>query len=390
MAPVDRIDPEELRAALADVGADGWLIYDFHDLNPVAARLIGYEGMVTRRLFLWLPASGRPTCIASVIDTNAVEHISAEMQYYKTWQQLYDLLQQTCGGKRVAMEVSTENAVPYLDRVPAGVVALLAKFGVAVVPSDKLVTQFASCWSADELAVHRDAGEIIAQIAKETLGSVVNQAGSTSEYQVQQRVVEAMERAGLEIEDPPIVGFGPNSANPHYDPSPDTALVLQRDQVVLLDLFGRKDGIAWADQTWMAFSGATPPDDVVSVWEATRDARDAAVERLTRAAQAGDAITGAVLDDAARELLRERGYADWFTHRTGHSIDGDLHGSGPHLDNFETNDIRRLVPGVVFSVEPGVYLTGRFGVRSEINVILTADGPEVTPREPQTDLILAR
>ena len=86
-------------------------------------------------------------------------------------------------------------------------------------------------------------------------------------------------------------------------------------------------------------------------------------------------ITGAALDDAARGLLRDRGYADWFTHRTGHSIDGDLHGSGPHLDNFETNDNRTLVPGVVFSIEPGVYLTGRFGVRSEINVILTEGGP---------------
>ena len=389
MAPVDRIDPEELSVTLADVGADGWLIYDFHNLNPVAARLIGYKGMVTRRLFLWLPASGHPTCIASVIDTNAVEHISAEVSYYTTWQQLHGLLEKTLGGKRAAMEVSTENAVPYLDRVPAGVVALLTKFGVSVMPSDKLVTQFASCWSADELTAHRDASESIARIANDILRSVVGEVGSTSEYQVQQRVLEAMTRAGLEIEDPPIVGFGPNSANPHYDASADSSLVLESDQVILLDLFGKKDGIAWADQTWMAFSGGAPPDEVVSVWEATRDARDAAVERLARATAAGDTITGAVLDDAARELLRDRGYADWFKHRTGHSIDGDLHGSGPHLDNFETNDTRTLLPGVVFSIEPGVYLTGRFGMRSEINVILTEEGPEVTPRVPQTELILS-
>jgi Xaa-Pro aminopeptidase len=300
------------------------------------------------------------------------------------------VLEETLGGKRVAMEVSTQNAVPYLDRVPAGVVELLGRFETAVVPSDKLVTRFAAAWSPEELEAHRSAAEAIAGIARTMLRTVIGEAGSVSEYQVQQRVIEAMSRSGLQIEDPPIVGFGPNSANPHYDASESNSRVLQPDEVVLLDLFGWKAGRGWADQTWMAFSGSAPPEEVLSVWEATRDARDAAVGRLRAAARGGEVISGAMLDDAARGLLRERGYAEWFTHRTGHSIDADLHGSGPHLDNFETNDIRALVPGVVFSIEPGVYLTNRFGMRSEINVILLDDGPEVTPREPQTELIVAR
>ncbi|UCG86785.1 MAG: aminopeptidase P family protein [Gemmatimonadota bacterium] len=387
MAPLDRIDAGELRDTLADIGADGWLIYDFHNLNPVAARLIQYHGMVTRRLFLWLPASGSPTCIVHNIDTNAVSHVGAEVSYYTTWQQLHTLLERTFAGKRVAMEVSPENAVPYLDRVPAGVAELLRRFGTTVVPSDMLVTRFAASWSARELEAHRSAAETIAEIARNTLRTVVGEAGAVSEYRVQQRVIEAMSRRGLQIEDPPIVGFGPNSANPHYDASESDSRVLQPDEVILLDLFGWQTDRGWADQTWMAFSGGAPPQEVVRVWEATRDARDAAVQRLQDAGRAGEVVTGAMLDDAARDLLRERGYADWFAHRTGHSIDGDLHGSGPHLDNFETNDIRALVPGVVFSIEPGVYLTGRFGVRSEINVVLLEDGPEVTPIEPQTELI---
>ncbi len=387
MALVDRIDSNKLRSALKGLNADGWLIYDFHDLNPVAARLIGYKGMVTRRLFLWLPAQGSPTCIAHNIDTNAGSHISTDISYYTTWQQLHSLLEEKFAGKRVAMELSTENAVPYLDRVPAGVVELLGKFGATVVPSATLVTQFAACWSDEELASHRLAAESLAEIAQNTLRSVITEIGTVSEYQVQQRVIEAMAQSGLEIEDPPIVGFGPNAANPHYDPSEDDSRVLQADEVVLLDLFGKRDGFAWADQTWMAFSGTNPPEEVVSVWEATRDARDAAVARLRTAHEAGETIAGAALDDAARDVLREKGYADWFTHRTGHSIDADLHGSGPHLDNLETNDVRVLIPGVVFSVEPGVYLTGRFGVRSEINVVLTENGPEVTPKVPQVDLI---
>lgn len=388
MAALERIAKQELQETLADVGAEGWLIYDFHGLNPVAARLIEYHGMVTRRMFLWLPATGSPTCIVHHIDANAVSHLSTPISHYTTWQQLDSLLERTCGGKRVAMEVSPQNAVPYLDRVPAGVVELLGRFGADVVPSDALVTRFAAAWSPDELAAHRHAAEDIADIARDVLLTVSREAGSVSEYQVRQRVIESMSRKGLKIEDPPIVGFGPNSANPHYDASKSDSRVLKPDEVILLDLFGCRTGRAWADQTWMAFSGGAPPDEVVRVWEATRDARDAVVARLEKAGGSGEPVTGAELDDTARDVLGERGYAEWFTHRTGHSIDVALHGSGPHLDNFETNDIRRLIPGVVFSVEPGVYLTGRFGVRSEINVILLENGPEVTPREPQTQLIL--
>jgi Xaa-Pro dipeptidase len=388
MAALERIDFDQLRQALQEAGADGWLIYDFHGLNPVAQRLVGYHGMLTRRLFLWLPASGDPICVAHNIDKNAVSGVPVRVVHYTTWQELHELLEKTCGGKRVAMETSPENAVPYLDRVPAGVAALLSRLGATIVPSDVLVTRFAACWSPAELELHRRAAEDIARIARDTLHRVVTKVDGITEYEVQQDVIQQMTKAGLEIVDPPIVGFGPNAANPHYDPAPESARILGADEVVLLDLFGRSGGVAWADQTWMAFSGSTPPSDVKAVWEATRDARDTAVATLRDAWQAGKPVTGAILDDAARAALNDRGFAAAFTHRTGHSIDADLHGSGPHLDNFETHDVRKLVPGVVFSVEPGVYLTGRFGVRSEVNVILLEDGPEVTPREPQIDLIL--
>lgn len=388
MAALERIDFDQLRQALHEAGADGWLIYDFHGLNPVAQRLLRYQGMLTRRLFLWLPASGDPICVVHNIDKNAVSGFPGRVMHYTKWQELHELLEKTCGGRRVAMETSPENAVPYLDRVPAGVAALLGRLGAAIVPSDLLVTRFAACWSPAELELHRRAAEAIARIARDTLHGVVTKVDAITEYDVQQDVIRQMTKAGLDIVDPPIVGFGPNAANPHYDPSPESARILGVDEVVLLDLFGLAGGVAWADQTWMAFSGSTLPPDVKAVWEATRDARDTVVATLRDAWQAGKPVTGAILDDAARATLNDRGFVAAFTHRTGHSIDADLHGSGPHLDNFETHDVRKLVPGVVFSVEPGVYLTGRFGVRSEVNVILRDDGPEVTPREPQIDLIL--
>ncbi len=381
------ISRDELRSVLEANATDGWLIFDFHGVNPVAKRVLGYQGMVTRRVFAWFPQSGTPTLIVHSIDAGAIAGFPGDVQRYTTWRELHQVLERLLSGKRVAMEVSPKDAVPYLDRVPAGVIELLDSIGVSVRPSAELVTRFASRWSERELQDHRGAAEALAEIARETLSAVVSQAGSAVEYEVQQEVLQRITDAGLRTDDPPIVAFGSNAANPHYGPDPNNDRTLRENEVVLLDLWGRVPGSAWADQTWMGFSGNAPPSDVVDVWESTRDARDAVVKRLESAFSNGEPITGAALDDIARGLLDERGYGEWFVHRTGHSIDADLHGSGPHLDNFETNDVRELVPGVGFSIEPGVYLPDRFGVRSEINVVLSESGPIVTPKTPQVDLI---
>ncbi len=389
MQLLERIDSDVLTGALRNVGADGWLLFDFHGVNPVAQQVVGYRGMVTRRLFTWLPAAGPPLAIVHRVDAQAVRDFPGEIWRYTTWQELHQFLEQAFAGKRVAMEVSPENAVPYLDRVPSGVVELLNRLGATVLPSDRLVTRFAARRSAAELEDHRATAEELAKIARATLAQVVGDVGRITEFQIQRRVLDAFDAAGLETIDPPIVAFGANAASPHHEPQERDNRVLVEDEVVLLDLWARSGGLTWADQTWMAFSGTEPPPEVAAAWEAIRDARDAVVERLRTASRAGEPATGAMLDDTARGLLRGRGYADAFVHRTGHSIDTDLHGSGPHLDSFETNDTRELVPGIVFSVEPGVYIEGRFGVRSEINVILAEGGPEVTPHAPQTELILA-
>jgi Xaa-Pro aminopeptidase len=189
----------------------------------------------------------------------------------------------------------------------------------------------------------------------------------------------------------PIVGFGPNSANPHYEPHAGKDATLERGQVILLDLWaGRSRTTVFADQTWMGYAGPRPPDQVIKVWDTVRNARDAAVALVKDAAMRGRAVAGFEADRAARGVIEAAGFGDRFVHRTGHSIDRDLHGSGPHLDDYETHDDRRLLPGVGFSVEPGIYLPGEFGVRSEVNMHWGPSGPEVTPRAPQTELIVAR
>ncbi len=391
MGILGNLDLSETGPALKDANVDGWLLYDFRGNNPVARRITGVEGMGTRRLFIFLPAVGSPVAVAHKIELQALEGFPGEVRPYASWSELHGYLGEIVSGKRVAMEVSALDAVPYLDWVPSGVVGLIEKLGGEVVSSDRLVSLFASRWSPSELAGHVQSSEIIAEIARSTIAEVIKQAGTAREATVQRGILEAFDAAGLATDHPPIVAFGPNAANPHYEPREGSDALLRPDEVVLVDLWaGTAEVSVYADQTWMGFAGGSPPDEVITVWNTVRDARDAVVDRLRRAARDGETVVGAELDDAARGVIKGAGYGDAFFHRTGHSIDLQLHGSGPHLDNFETTDTREIIPGVGFSIEPGVYLTGRFGVRSEINAVWFEDGPELTPAEIQRDLILPR
>ncbi len=387
MPLLDGFDLPALAHELGALGADGWLLYDFRKVNPIAGRILGDTGMGTRRLFVLLPRSGRPVAVAHRIELQALADFPGEVRPYGAWRELHGHLEALVRGRTLAIETSPLDQVPYLDRVPHGVVQLLESFGARLMSSAPLVSRFAARWSPAELAGHRKAAAVLAGVARDTLtwvGSEAARGVEVRETGVKQRVLEAIERAGLWTNDGPIAAFGPTSAMPHYEPHPGADRRLAAGDVVLLDLWaGPGQGTVFADQTWMAFAGRSPDAEVRRVWQAVKGARDAAVRW-----RPDGVVTGAQVDDAARAVIRDAGLADYFVHRTGHSIDRDLHGSGPHIDNFETEDARALVPGVGFSIEPGVYLAGRFGMRSEINVYIDAAGPEVNPSRPQDELIL--
>jgi Xaa-Pro dipeptidase len=399
MPLLDGFDLPALAAALGALGADGWLLYDFRKVNPIAGRILGDTGMGTRRLFVLLPRSGRPIAVAHRIELQALADFPGDVRPYGAWRELHGHLETLVRGRTLAIEISPRDQVPYVDRVPHGVVQLLESFGARLVSSAPLVSRFAARWSAAELAGHRKAAEVLARVARDALawaGSEAARGAEVRETGVKQRVLEAMERAGLWTNDGPIVAFGPTSAIPHYEPHAGADRRLAAGDVVLLDLWaGPGRGSVFADQTWMGFAGRSPDADVRRVWQAVKAARDAAVDTIRKrwaekpeTGDEGSVVTGAEVDDAARAVIRAAGYAEYFPHRTGHSIDRDLHGSGPHIDNFETEDARALVPGVGFSIEPGVYLPGRFGMRSEINVYIDTAGPEVSPTSPQDELFL--
>ena len=382
-----------LQSALASAGLDGWLLYDFHGLNPVAVGMLELPGMTTRRFFVYIPRSGQPVAI-----THAIEQgpwlgwpTSWRKEKYSSWRALESLLAGLVSGKRVAMEYSPGDAVPYLDRVPAGVIEMVRAAGATVVTSADLVSAFYAVWSDDQRASHERASRAVSTIGQEAIrlaGSRADSAAPLTEHALQRWIKERFESGGLETDHGPIVAIGPNAANPHYEPTAENSATINRGDILLVDLWAREKNGVFADQTWMGSLGA-PSERDNTIWLAVRDARDAAISLLRERLKARKPVRGGEVDDAARAVITKRGYGEYFIHRTGHSIDPrDLHGSGPHIDNLETREERALIPGVGFSIEPGIYLQGDVGMRSEVNGFVGTDGLLITPSDYQKELLI--
>lgn len=383
-----------IQAELTKQKLDGWLLYDFRGLNPIAGGLIGVEGLASRRMFAWIPAKGTPVAVTHAIEPGPWRHWPGEWkrEVYSSWKTLEATVANLVRGKRIAMEYSAGDAVPYLDRIPAGVIEMVRTAGAEIVTSGELVSRFYAMWSQEDVAAHVRASEIIATIAREafdTISQRMHAGKSVTEFEMMQWILERFSAAGVVTDHGPNVSAGPNSADPHYEPTQAKSRQIKPGEVVLIDLWAtEKPGHPYADQTWMASVGA-PSAKVVKVWEAVRDARDAAIDLVTVSAGRGIAVPGADADDAARKVITDRGFGQYFTHRTGHSIDArDLHGSGPHLDNLESRETRLLIPGVGFSIEPGIYIAGEFGMRSEVNVYIDHEEAHVTPAIYQRELFV--
>ncbi len=379
---------EQIQEGLREQGLDGWLLYDLHARNIVAGKLTGV-GELTRRYFVLIPASGEPTVLMHGIETTPWDPWPWAKQSYVSWRSLDERLAALVGGKKVAAEVMPNDAVPAVDLVPAGVAELLRRAGAELTPSADLITRFYARWTEEGLASHRRAAAVLARAAGDTfrrLADTVAAGDSLTEGALHGWLLDQLRERGVPEGRDAIVANGVNAANPHYENGPGGA-TFRKGDVVLVDLWGREDGDAiFADQTWMGYLGASVPDDVQRYWEAIRDARDAAVGFVREEWDAGRTIQGYQVDDVPRNVIRERGFDRYFIHRTGHSIDQDVHGMGPNIDNLETHETRMLIPGVGFSIEPGIYVPGDVGLRTEIDVYMGEDGPEVTTPEPQKEI----
>jgi Xaa-Pro aminopeptidase len=388
-------DVPAVQRALAADRLDGWLLYDFHGSNPIAAALAGLAAssgkLTTRRWSYLIPASGTPRGLVHAIERHNLDGLPGTKEAYAGRRELEAGLRRLLDGcQRVAMEYSPQGAIPYVSRVDAGTFEAVRSLGVDVVSSGDLVQRFEATWSAAALASHRAASERLYRIkdrAFEALRAALRERGVSDEYELQQKMTAWFKEEGLVTDSPPVVAAMENAGNPHYLPSPEAHRPIRPNELVLIDLWGKlpQDGAVFADITWVGYTGSAVPDEFSRAFGAIRDGRDAAIALVQSSARERGDLRGWHVDRAARDVIERAGYGKAFLHRTGHSLGESVHGNGVHMDDYETHDDRRLLPGTGFTIEPGVYFD-RFGVRTEINMVY-GDGEASVTGPAQTDIV---
>ena len=376
-----------VQAALKADGVDAWLLYDFRGLNPIAGDVtgVGRQGghLATRRWYYLIPAAGDPRGLVHAIERDALAHLPGATDRYASRDELEGGLRRLVAGVgRVAMEYSPRCAIPYVARVDAGTIELVRQFGVEVVSSGDLVQRFATRWDAAAIETHQRASEKLYRVKDRAFDAIRQRIGfgtPTTEYDVQQLMAGWFREEGLVSDSDPNVSAAANAGNPHYLPTATAHHAIGAEELVLLDLWGKLDrpSAVFAYITWMGYTGRRVPEPYAEAFTAVSGARDTAVRLVRHAAREGRDLRGWEVDRAASSVLREAGYGDHILHRTGHSLGESVHGNGVNMDDYETHDDRRLLPGTGFTVEPGVYFDD-FGVRSEINMIVHAHDAAVT------------
>jgi len=382
-----------IQSALRERKFDGWLFYDHHHRDPIAYRVLGLRSdlMVTRRRFYLVPATGEPQKLVHRIESGHLDSIPGAKRSYSSWQELQQNLKEMASPyHNVAMQYSPQNAIPYVGLVDAGTVELVRSFGVNVLSSGDLVSQFEAVLDERQIASHyaaRDAIDRITVEAFKVIGQRVRDGG-THEFEMAQWIMEAFRRENLLSQDSPIVAVNSHSGDPHFEPRADRSAPMKEGDFVLLDIWAKtKDANAcFYDITWTGFIGPSPGDRHREIFSIVRDARKIGCDTVGKAFAEGRKIAGWEVDKAVRDFILEKGYADQFIHRTGHNISSAIHGNGANIDNLETKDEREILPNTCFSIEPGIYLP-EFGVRSEVNVLTRPGKAEVTGRQ-QEELVL--
>ncbi|MFP5206494.1 MAG: M24 family metallopeptidase [Acidobacteriota bacterium] len=388
---------DAIQAAVREAGLDGWLFYDHHHRDPIAGRILGLDEQahITRRWYYLIPASGEPRRLVHRIEQGRLDALPGAKAVYSSWQELHAGLEaMLAGARRLAMQYSPNNDIMYVSMVDAGTVEFLRSLGKEIVSSADLVSQFEAVLTAEQMESHAMAQRAIDAVLAEgwkemgrRLRPPSGGAGALTEFAHVAWLSEAMRREGLVWENGPNVSANANSSDSHYEPTAERSSAIRDGDFLLIDIWGRidKPGTVFYDITWTGVAGREPSAREQQVFETVRNARDAAIAAVESAFRANRAIRGFEADDAARAVIRNAGFGEYFTHRTGHNIEQELHGSGAHLDNLETHDERRILPHTCFSVEPGIYLP-EFGVRSEVNM-MTAPGKAWVTGKVQRELV---
>lgn len=385
---------ERIQEALRNNSLDGWLFFDHHRRDPLAYRILGIPDEVrpTRRWYYFVPSTGEPRRLVHRIESGALDSVPGEKRTYAGWaDQQRKLNQMLFGCSRIAMQYSPNCAIPYVSLVDAGTIELVRSAGVEVVSSADLVQLFEARCTEEQYSQHVAASKLVDKARSEAfefIGRRLRGGETVDEYEVQQFIRRHFAGSGLVTDHGPIVAANANASDPHYEPTREKSSHINRGDLVLIDLWAKLDepDAVYYDVTWTAFCGDSAPDQVRSVFEIVRDARKAASDFVIAGVASGKQIAGFEVDDACRTHIAEKGFGEYFFHRTGHSIGTEVHGTGANMDNLECHDDRRIISGSCFSIEPGIYLAD-FGIRSEVNVYV-GEGFAAVTGEQQQNLVL--
>ena len=391
------MDVQAIQKALKEAGTDGWLFCDFHNRDPIAYRVLGMDfgKFTSRRWFYYIPLKGEPVRLAHRVEPIKLDDLPGKKQFYLAWEELHASLKEILGApKKIAMQYSPMNHIPYVSMIDGGTVDLIRSFGHEIVSSADLVQIFEAVIDEAGYKSHIEASKKVYQIKDEAyhqIETALKSGKTVTEYDIQQFIVHRFDEEGMTCDgENPIVGVNDHPANPHFEPTRENTYTIKKGDTILIDLWARdkKEGSIWADITWCGFAGSNPPEDYVKIFSIARDARKAGLAFIQDRFAKGEPCFGWEVDDAVRNVIRDAGYGDYFIHRTGHSIGTEVHGNGVHIDNLETKEQRQLIPGICFSIEPGIYLESKMAVRTEIDVFITLDSEVVVAGPEQEELIL--
>jgi len=384
----------EIQAALKEEGLDGWLFFDHHRRDPLAYRVLKFtpNSIVSRRWYYFVPAHGEPVGLVHKIEAQTLSELPGAMSTYASWNEMVDGIRGLlAGARRIAMQYSHNCAVPYVAMVDAGTIELVRAIGVEIATSANLVQYFEARWSKAQLGSHLEAGRRVDRVRREAFERIAEKLRASeqvAEWDIQQFIARRFREEGLVADHDPDVAVNANASNPHYAPKQESSSTIKKNDIVLIDMWAKLDqpDAVYYDITWMGFCGQQPTSAMERIFHVVREARDRAIKCVQAAVAEKRQLRGYEVDDAARSYIRDEGFAEYFFHRTGHSIGPEIHGTGANMDNLETHDERKVIPGTCFSVEPGIYLP-EFGVRSEVNVYIDETSARVTG-EKQESIIL--
>lgn len=384
---------DEIQEAIRKEGVDGWLFYDHHRRDPLAYRILGLpDGLLpTRRWYYFIPAGGSPRMLCHRIEAHSLDSLPGERRLYSRWQEQSEQLRWLIGNAgKIAMQHSEQCAIPYIAMVDGGTIELISSLGAEIRGSANLVQLFEARWNEVQIESHMEAGRRMDRIRAAAFDLIRERrrtGSDLSEWDVRRFLLERFAENGLETDHGPIVAVNGNASDPHYEPTKERFSSIHGNDLVLIDMWAKlkSPGAVYYDITWTGFCGDAPPDAILNVFQVVRGARDAAVRFVQESIGNKEEIAGFQVDDEARDHIDRAGFGQYFIHRTGHSIGTEVHGAGANMDNYETHDVRRIIPFTCFSVEPGVYLP-EFGIRSEVNVLVTDQDARVTG-ESQKELL---